>query len=134
MVRPMLEWGLKIATILTKVGAHLACKMGGMIPNFSDNANFAALILETPSVLDYQISMTILESFLDDGERGPKITIEDRLEAEDWLKDFLNSKCKEKRDFYYEKFKLKKVRYKGDSGLIAWICDVSIQLQGDLID
>jgi len=128
----MLNWGLKIATTLTKIGAHVACGMGTMVPNFGDG-DFAALILDTPSLLDYQIPSTTLESLPIDLRNQSRKLMSNKLEAQRWLRDFLEPKCQSKREFH-EKFKLNKVRYREVSGSIAWICDDCISKHQNEID
>jgi len=118
----VLVYGLKIATILTKIGAHVTCGMGSMVPDFSDGCNVAALILDTPGFLDYQIPREILESFPAKEMKVSRISINDTSEAQKWLRDFLEPQCQNKRVFY-EKFKSKRVIYKKGSQFEAWICD-----------
>ncbi|KAG0575577.1 hypothetical protein KC19_5G014000 [Ceratodon purpureus] len=120
----ILVWGLKMATILTKIGAHVAGGMGGMVPDFGEGLQLAGLILDTPGLLD-QMSALCLESLPEDVKLSPNITNDDRTKAEDWLIEVLEPKCKEKSTFY-QMFGLKKVVYKaGSSGkhTTAWLCD-----------
>jgi hypothetical protein len=127
----ILVWGLKIATILTKIGAHVAGGMGGMVPNFGEALQLSGLILDTPDLLILdtpdlfdQIPPLCLESLPNDMRRSPKITLDDRSKAQEWVIEFLKPKCKEESTFYHM-FKLKKVVYKASSGnqSIAWLCD-----------
>ena len=116
------SWGLKIATILTKIGAHVAGGMGGMVPDFGEVLQLAGLTLDTPSLLDVDILGLDLESLPDDVKRRP-ITIDDRSKAHEWLIEFLERIFKDKSKFY-KMFMLKRVRYESVGGKqhIAWIC------------
>jgi len=118
----MVAWGFKIATLLTKIGAHVACGMGSMVPEFGDGGTFVALILDTPDFLNYQIPAATLESFPSDVKKYSKISTEDQSEAQRWLQEFLEPRCENKKDFYVQ-FGLKKVRFRGTRRCIAWICD-----------
>jgi hypothetical protein len=129
----MVAWGLKVATILTKIGAHVACGMGAMVPDMSDGVTFAALILDTPGFLDYQLPLATLESLPSDVKKHSRISNDDHSEAQRWLQEFLEPKCQNKMDFY-KKFRLKKVRYTRAKGCIAWICDECILLHQNEID
>ncbi len=133
MFLAMLTWGLKIATILTKIGAYVACGMGEMVPDFSDVGGFAALILDTFGILEYQIPTTTLESLPMDLRNQSKKSIDSTSMAQQSLHDFLEPQCKSKEEFY-EKFQLRKVRYRGASRSIAWICDECISKHQSEID
>jgi len=127
----MIVNGLKIVTMLTKIGAHVACGMGAMVPDFSDGFNFAALILDTPGFLDYRIPTVTLESLPVEARNVLRLSIDDTSKAQRWLRSFLEPKCQNKTEFY-EKFKLTKVKYKGSlGGSIAWICDRCCAKQDD---
>ncbi|KAG0575596.1 hypothetical protein KC19_5G015200 [Ceratodon purpureus] len=120
----MLVWGLKTATIVTKIGAHVAGGMGGMVPDFGECLQAAGLVLDTPGLLD-QTSALCLKSLPDDVKLSPNITKDDRTKAEEWLIEVLEPKCKEKSTFY-KMFGLKKVVYKAQGSgkhSIAWLCD-----------
>jgi len=80
--------------------------MGEMVPDFSDVGGFTTLIFDTRGILDYQISTTTFESLLIDLRNESKKAIDNRLESQRWLRDFLEPKCQSKGDFY-EKFKLR---------------------------
>jgi hypothetical protein len=127
----IMVWGLKMATILTKIGAHVAGGMGGMVPDFGEALQLSGLILDTPDlmILDTrnrfdQIPPLCLESLPNDVRRNPKITTDDRSKAQEWVIEFLQLKYKDESTFYHM-FKLKKVVYKATSGnqSIAWLCD-----------
>jgi hypothetical protein len=107
--------------------------MGSMVPDFSDGGTFAALVLDTPGLLDYQIPTTTLESLPSDVKKYSRISRDDQSEAQRWLQEFLEPKCEIKRDFY-KQFGLKKVRYTRARGSIAWICDKCILEHGSDID
>lgn len=123
----MVAWGLKIATILTKIGAHTVCGMGAMVPDLSDGVTFAALILDTPGFLDYQIPTITLESLPVDVKEHSRISMDDQFEAQRWFQEFLDSKCQNRRSFY-DKFRLKKVCHTRARGSVAWLCDECISL------
>ncbi|KAG0615129.1 hypothetical protein M758_5G016900 [Ceratodon purpureus] len=120
----MLVWGLKTATIVTKIGAHVAGGMGGMVPDFGECLQAAGLVLDTPGLLD-KTSALCLKSLPDDVKLSPNITKDDRTKAEEWLIEVLEPKCKEK-SMFYKMFGLKKVVYKAQGSgkhSIAWLCD-----------
>jgi len=96
--------------------------MGSMVPDFSDDCNFVALILDTPRFLDFEIPRTTLESLPVEERKVLRISNVDTFEAQKWLKDFLEPRCQNQREFY-DKFKLNKVIYKRGNKSIAWICD-----------
>lgn len=111
----ILIWGLKIETILIKIGAHIGARMGRMVQDFTKGIQISGLIFYILGFLPQQIRKITLESLLDDIKKRPKITIDNRSKAEDWLIEFLEGHYKENSNFY-DRFKLKNVIYKETYG------------------
>jgi hypothetical protein len=114
-------WGLRIFTILAKVGAHLTAGMGSMIP---DLAKDFMLVIGTPGLLDGWI-LPYVDETIDCKHQRLRITDDDKRIAEQWLIDFLKGKN------LYVSFSLRKAMYKnnigGCQGTIAWLCNEHIK-------
>ncbi|KAG0564486.1 hypothetical protein KC19_8G114300 [Ceratodon purpureus] len=109
----ILIWGLKIFTILVKIGAHVGAGMGSMVPNLAKDF---MLVLDSPSLLDaWELPISDQQYW-----RKQPITETDRRVAEQWLIEFLKGKN------LRELFSLQKVKYSGSGGgqgSIAWLCN-----------
>jgi hypothetical protein len=117
----ILVWGLRIFTILAKVGAHLTAGMGSMIP---DLAKDFMLVIDTPGLLDGW-KLPYVGETIDNKHQRLRITNDDKRIAEQWLIDFLKGKN------LYGSFSLRKAMYKkrigGCQGTIAWLCNEHIK-------
>jgi len=117
----ILVWGLRIFTILAKVGAHLTAGMGSMIP---DLAKDFMLVIDTPGLLDGW-KLPYVGETIDNKHQRLRITNDDKRIAEQWLIDFLKGKN------LYGSFSLRKAMYKnsmgGRHGSIAWLCNEHIK-------
>jgi hypothetical protein len=117
----ILVWGLRIFTILAKVGAHLTAGMGSMIP---DLAKDFMLVIDTPGLLDGW-KLPYVDETIDNKHQRLRITDDDKRIAEQWLIDFLKGKN------LYGSFSLRKAMYKnrigGCHGTIAWLCNEHIE-------
>jgi hypothetical protein len=119
-------WGLRIFTILAKVGAQLAAGMGTMIP---DLAKDFTLVVDTLGLLDGW-NYPSVDEIIDCKHQNLRITDVDKRIAEQWLIEFLKGKN------LYGSFSLRKAMYKnnigGHHGSIAWLCNEHIKEgQGD---
>jgi len=117
----ILVWGLRIFTILAKVGAHLTAGMGTMIP---DLAKDFMLVVDTPGLLDGW-ELPYVDETIDCKHQRLRITDGDKRIAEQWLINFLKGKN------LYGSFSLRKAMYKnnigGCNGSIAWLCNDHIK-------
>ena len=117
----ILVWGLRIFTILAKVGAHLTAGMGAMIP---DLAKDFMLVIDTPGLLDGW-ELPYVDETIDCKHQRLTIADDDKRIAEQWLIDFLKGKN------LYGSFSLRKAIYKnsmgGRHGSIAWLCNEHIK-------
>jgi hypothetical protein len=108
----ILTWGLKIFTMLVKIGAHVGAGMGSMVP---DLAQDFMLLLDTPTLLDGTWQLPIIEPH---NHKYQFIMDTDRRVAEQWLIDFLKEKN------FRELFSLQKAKYIGSvEGSIVWLCN-----------
>jgi hypothetical protein len=114
-------WGLRIFTILAKVGAQLAAGMGTMIP---DLAKDFMLVVDTLGLLD-SWKYPSVDEIIDCKHQNLRITDVDKRIAEQWLIDFLKGKN------LYGSFSLRKAMYKnsmgGRHGSITWLCNEHIK-------
>ena len=119
--RTIFVWGLRIFTILAKVGAHLMAGMGSMIP---DLAKDVMLIIDTPGLLDGW-ELPYVDETIDRNLQRLRITDYDKRRAEQWLINFLKGKN------LYDSFSLQKAMYKNSigecNGSIAWLCNDHIK-------
>ena len=117
----ILVWGLRIFTILAKVGAHLTASMGTMIP---DLAKDFMLVVDTPGLLGGW-ELPNVDETIDGNLQRLRITDYDKRTAEQWLINFLKGKN------LYGSFSLRKAMYKnsigGCQGTIAWLCNDHIK-------
>ena len=124
----ILVWGLRIFTILAKVGAHLTAGMGTMIP---DLAKDFMLVVDTPGLLDGW-ELPCVDKTIDCKHQRLRITDDDKHIAEQWLIEFLKGKN------LYDSFSLQKAMYKnsigGRHGSIAWLCNEHIKEGHSLLD
>ncbi|KAG0604470.1 hypothetical protein M758_10G174400 [Ceratodon purpureus] len=124
----VLFWGLSVVTLLLKVGAHLGAGMGEVIP-YPLLKDFM-IVLDSPGLLDMaKPSGPVLEFLPDDLKKSPTISSFDNQVAEDWLVDFIKSKCNTVSSIH-EKLGLNKVVYLNHSHestksnpVVAWVCD-----------
>jgi hypothetical protein len=116
----ILVWGLRIFTILAKVGAQ-AAGIGTMIPNLAKDFT---LVVDTPGLLDGWKYPSV-DEIIDCKHQNLRITDVDKRIAEQWLVDFLKGKN------LYASFSLRKAMYKNSMGSrhesIAWLCNEHIK-------
>ena len=116
----VLVWGLRIFTILAKVGTHFMRGMGTMIP---DLAKDFLLVVNTLGLLDGW-KLPYVDETIDKLQR---LTImdDDKRRVDQWLINFLKGKS------LYGFLSLQKAMYKnsigGCHGTIAWLCNEHIK-------
>jgi hypothetical protein len=117
----ILVWGLRIFTILAKVGAHLTAGMGTMIPDLTKDF---MLVVDTPGLLDGW-ELPFVDEIVDRNLQKLRTMDYDKRIAEQWLINFLKGKN------LYSSFSLQKAMYKNSIGecdrSIAWLCNKHIK-------
>ena len=117
----IMVWGLRIFTILAKVGAQSAAGMGSMIP---DLAKDFMSVVDTSGLLD-GLKYPSVDETIDWKHQNSRITDVDKHIAVQWLIEFLKGKK------LYDSFSLQKAMYnnsiRGRDRSIAWLCKKHIK-------